>query len=489
MSIKKLLRGASVSTATEAGKAKPPSRRSKSKLQAFRKDQSGAVAILFGLMMIPTAIMLGGAVDVSRWLHARHDTIKAIDSAVLAAGRILQTSGDIQAALDAANQYYASAVADRMGLKVDTVQFVVTNNNTAITAEGQASIDTSFLKLAGINELPLLNTAETEFSEATLAVGGNAGSHVEVSMMLDVTGSMGGQKLQDMKDAAKDLIDIVVWDDQSEFTARVALAPFSAAVNAGSLGGQVLESGPFSKIVNTLSGNRTFYRASNCASERQGVEGLTDAAPTGANQVGQHYHRYGSSYCYNVQPVTPLSSNKASLKSQIDSYQASGWTAGHLGTAWAWYLMSPNWNNVLPAESQAQSYAMMSQLNENGDPLLRKVAVLMTDGEYNMQYCDGGNNSGVADKNTWTSNWHKANCDSPNGSSVDQARALCQNMKAAGIEVYSVGFQIDPNGTAAETMSLCASSEEHVFSATSGEELKQSFRAIALKISDLYLSK
>ncbi len=33
--------------------------------------------------------------------------------------------------------------------------------------------------------------------------------------------------------AAKDLIDIVVWDDQSKYTSRVALAPFSAAVNVG----------------------------------------------------------------------------------------------------------------------------------------------------------------------------------------------------------------------------------------------------------------
>src|SRR5262249_47712992 len=65
--------------------------------------------------------------------------------------------------------------------------------------------------------------------------GGNSddGTNLEISMMLDVTGSMGGQPILDLKSAAKDLIDIVVWGDQSKYTSRVALAPFAPAVNVG----------------------------------------------------------------------------------------------------------------------------------------------------------------------------------------------------------------------------------------------------------------
>ena len=40
-------------------------------------------------------------------------------------------------------------------------------------------------------------------------------------------------KIDAVKKAAKDLIDIVVWDDQSQYTSRVALAPFADAVNVG----------------------------------------------------------------------------------------------------------------------------------------------------------------------------------------------------------------------------------------------------------------
>jgi hypothetical protein len=47
--------------------------------------------------------------------------------------------------------------------------------------------------------------------------------------MLDVTGSMCSPctKIQAVQSAAKDLIDIVVWQDQSQYYSRVALAPFA----------------------------------------------------------------------------------------------------------------------------------------------------------------------------------------------------------------------------------------------------------------------
>ena len=61
------------------------------------------------------------------------------------------------------------------------------------------------------------------------------GSNVEIALMLDVTGSMCDPctKIDAVKSAAKDLIDIVVWADQSQYYSRVALAPFAEAVNAG----------------------------------------------------------------------------------------------------------------------------------------------------------------------------------------------------------------------------------------------------------------
>ena len=57
----------------------------------------------------------------------------------------------------------------------------------------------------------------------------SGGTNVETSLMLDVTGSMCQPctKIDAVKSAAKDLIDIVVWADQSKYYSRVALAPFA----------------------------------------------------------------------------------------------------------------------------------------------------------------------------------------------------------------------------------------------------------------------
>ena len=62
-------------------------------------------------------------------------------------------------------------------------------------------------------------------------------------------------------------------------------------------------------------------------------------------------------------------------------------------------------------------------------------------------------------------------------------------MKAKGVEVYTVGFQLGGNQTATDTLSSCASDASHFYNSTTGDALKAAFRDIALKISTLYLSQ
>ena len=76
-----------------------------------------------------------------------------------------------------------------------------------------------------------------------------------------------------------------------------------------------------------------------------------------------------------------------------------------------------------------------------------------------------------------------------NGCSTTQARALCTNMKAKGITVYTVGFQLGGNQTAIDTLNQCATDPTKFYNAADGEQLKQAFRDIALHLSSLYLSK
>ena len=192
----------------------------------FFSDSRGTVAIIFAMMIVLSLALAGGAIDFGRWLSAESKTINAIDASILAGGRILQLAGKTDAdAVAAATLYYSKNKTDT--LASDNTSFSVNNNE--ITSTTTSTVETPFLKAIGIDSLPVNVTAK-----AVLAAGSNAGSHIEVSMMLDTTGSMWGSKMVDLKAAAKDLIDIVVWEDQSTYQARVALAPLSYFVNVGS---------------------------------------------------------------------------------------------------------------------------------------------------------------------------------------------------------------------------------------------------------------
>ena len=62
-------------------------------------------------------------------------------------------------------------------------------------------------------------------------------------------------------------------------------------------------------------------------------------------------------------------------------------------------------------------------------------------------------------------------------------------MKAKGITIYTVGFDIDDDETAIEVMTNCASSANHAYLAATDAELQTAFREIGRKVTQLRISK
>lgn len=460
-------------------------RRAAARLNGLAKNDHGSVAIMFGLTVIIVFSIVGSAVDYGRAMLARARLQAAVDSSVLAAARVWQLENDLQLAEEKARAHFDSNKPDEPSR---VVQFTPDMVAATFTMIGETTVNTPFLGVVNIHQIVVAARGQ-----ALIAGGGNAGTNLEVSLMLDVTGSMGGSKIQDLKAAAKDLIDIVVWQDQGEFTSRVALAPFSSAINAGSTLGPQVAYNPSTSLTfkQRSNGNSTRYRTNTyCLSERTGTAAFTDAAPTGSNKIPRAYQTGSNTACVPSAPIVPMTSNKDTLKNVINGFVANGNTSGHLGTAWAWYLLSPNWASVFPTGSKPASYAMLSQTGEKGQPLLKKIAVLMTDGEYNYQYCNSTtpNTAGatIPDYDTGNSG---ANCKSPNGTATTQARALCTAMKAAGITVYTVGFEIGNSGAAFTTLQGCASEPHMFYNTTTGDELRNAFRHIATSIAAPILSR
>ena len=250
----------------------------------FANDRSANVMMLFGIFGTIAFATAGGAIDYGRWMQARYHTARALDAAVLAGGRGLQTNPAVPAeALALAKKVYDSNTSGRLAVKSDTIAFVTADNNMAVTAAGQASISTIMLGIIGIPELPLAGNAGSKFPKATITAGGGGSSNIEVAIMLDVTESMcdagigpctGGTKMQGLKDAASELVNIVVQTDQTTYKSRVGLVPFSTRIRLApnGSGGTTMEA--MTELQPTWSGYRQ-----DCTSGTT-VPGSTSESPS-----------------------------------------------------------------------------------------------------------------------------------------------------------------------------------------------------------------
>lgn len=459
----------------------------------LRRSTDGGVTVVFGVMAIVMFAMIGLAVDLGRWVNARDHTVAAIDSAVLAAGRALQTGSTAKEAKAIAAMYYKNAVASRITTENDSINFQVIDKDLAVTATGTAMLKTPFMGILGIKELPLLRVAGSDSDPSgkggdmpVARIAMDDDKHVETILMLDVSGSMQGQKLADMKTAAKDLVNIVVWDNQSKSTSRVGLVPFSADVRPpADIMSRV--SGPAQSFArSTVYRGRTYtfqFAPTTCVGERGGNKAFGDSDPATGNKnyltrvhnpVGSPSQTTANCSIHEDAEVLPLSAEKSDILSRIDKLVAQGGTAGHVGTAWAYYLLSPSWASVVKNDQKANSY---------GRKDTRKVAVLMSDGEYNYTY-----DSDQAPSSAVLGSGSDGSGSLNKKSSADQAKLLCTAMKNNGIEIYTVGFDLGGNQTAINTMKHCASSDDMFYNAEDGEDLKNAYRDIALRISKLYLS-
>lgn len=451
-------------------------------LPRFCKDGAGSLSVLMAVLGMALVVTLGAAIDLARWASARQQTLQAIDAALLAGARALQLGKSDDETIRSASSYYRDNSRNRLPLASDTISFKVVDGRIGVSAEGAAFIATYFLAIVGVQRLPLVDLAGEERATAHLPIGDKASRHLEIALALDISAPMGGQSLQDLKNAAYELVELVVWDDQSRYTARMALAPFSSAMR--------LSAGLLADVTDPSVGSirrgsnvpcyvgsewrtcfETFQRQA-CVVERIGEDAYTDAAPGPDRHLMWLFTPMRESCAAPAASlVLPLTNNKVALKSLIDALQAGGGRAGHLGTAWAWYLLSPNWAEYFEEASQPEVY---------GAADIKKIAILVIGGAFDTAYSEYGIEVGTP------------GAPEPSGAATEpsraQAAALCAGMKSRSIEVFTIGFGTAGDASAIETLNACASSAQHIYRVENGGQLKDAARDIAAKLLTVYLS-
>lgn len=196
----------------------------------FAEDTRGNIAMLFGLAMPVLMVVVVGAVDINRVSTAKVGLQDALDAAALAAARSPYTNADdIQrVGMDALRANLATQPA--MSLLESETTFVLVND-AIVVADARVNVQTL---IANIVLPPYGKVLDDELPVGVHSEVNRSTKDIEVSLVLDVTGSMGGSRLTSLKSAANSLVDLVVQDQQNINRTRMALVPYSMGVNPGS---------------------------------------------------------------------------------------------------------------------------------------------------------------------------------------------------------------------------------------------------------------
>lgn len=263
-----------------------------------------------------------------------------------------------------------------------------------------------------------------------------------------------------------------------------------------------IKDGCATRIYQNTSGTWVSKAITECVSERVGSDVTTDAAPT-TTLLGNVYPAGGYNVCGTANRITPLTNSKKALTDHINSMTVTGSTAGQVGTAWGWYMLSPAWDTIWsgfsttaddylatlnnPATNQPYGVPTYYAPSSYTAPKTSKVMVLMTDGDFNMAYC-----TGLASTNYNVSTTDiPQNCNATNGAPFDQAQALCTAIKAQHITIYTIGFDTSPSGPVATFLQTCATQpwSSHYYLVTDSASITAAFAEIAQAISKLRVTQ
>ena len=409
----------------------------------FLANEKGTFAPTFAIAAIAVMASAGIAVDYTQLSRAKTLMNQSLDAAVLAAGHEMLEGETNKAKLRKVfdNHLQANFVNHpELGYLVEVESFTANNNTGEVDASLKAPIETAFMGLIG---KPVVDVGA--YSEVKLST-----SAVEVSMVLDVTGSMNSDgKLAALKLAAGDAVDILLPKGKTNAKVRLGLVPYSEGVSLPSRLARKASGHPTRTCMTERSRNP--HNDVSPATEKVGADRRTRDCP--------------------VSVVRPLTNERSSLLSDIRNMRANGYTAGHLGISWGYYMLSDNWQQFWPNGSKPAGY----------DSRTQKIVVLMTDGEFNTYF------NGVSDPRDSDASTAKSN---------DTAKALCTDMKRPkksgdGIIIYSIAFNAPKE--AKETLQACATpadgKSQYYFDANSEQELRTAFRSIANDIKTLRLAQ
>ena len=424
---------------------------------------------MFGLCLLAVLAGAGAALDYSRMSNTNVQLQGLTDSIALAAAiGIKNEELNVSNLEEFTNSFLAQSEYPNARPVWD-----IDENGLGLTLQVDETM--TFMSLFGDNERRVSTIARVPVQER---------KDVTVALVLDTTLSMQGSKINSLKSAANELIDILTEDNTSE--TYMSVVPFTDIVKIPvSMGNEIWFEKPEDKEASFKIVNEDL--SENCRVETIGESrkrvcdvtvhtevnqtipwyGCTISRDFGFHNVPEYlthqlqgYARQG--YCADDRnTLAPMTNNAGDIKDAVRDMVPHGTTYIPAGLIWGWRTLQ-----------EAQPLTHIQQAPEN----TQKIMVLMT---------DGANEVSLGESVPWSNGiFHDG--DDINAAEMLTAQ-LCQRIKDEDIVVYTIALEVDDADTTS-LMRNCATSQAHFYDLSDETALSDAFKNIGFEVEDIRLS-
>ena len=340
------------------------------------------------------------------------------------------------------------------------------NGGSSITINGSATVTTHFASLVGYSSFTVAGAATTKWSS----------SRLRVALVLDNTGSMADHgKLGTLKTATANLLAQLQSVAAVPEDVYVSIIPFVKDVNLD----------PANYAASWIDWTDWDANNGTCSKKSWNGSGTTQSTCTGTWTHDNHNTWNGcvvdrgrssgpdpANYDTNV--VVPTTSNKSTL---FSAEQYSSCPQPAMGLSYDWSGMNRLVTNMSAVgnTNQAIGLALGWMSLTGGGPFTAPPKDPTYSYSQNIILLSDGLNT--------QDRWYTS------ASSIDARQQMtCDNIKAAGITLYTIQVNTD-NDQTSSLLQHCASSSDKFFLLTSADQILPTFNSIGANLSKLYIAR
>ncbi len=440
-------------------------------LHRFGSARDGNIAVIFAFALVPVIASVGAAVDYSRANSVKADLQAALNSTALMLSK--EAATDTENELQTKALAYLKATFNRPGAENISVSVNYSSTNgSMLVLNGSVDVPTEFMEAFGYDTVTIKGSSTAQWGTTRL----------RVALVLDNTGSMGSEnKMTALKTATTNLLTQLQNAVTITGDVYVSIIPFVKDVNLG--GGNYASDWIDWTEWDANNGTCTGYagysgwgsprKKSTCLAysgtwtpkDHQDWNGcVVDRGDSSGPNTGD----------YDTNAIAPSTSITATLYA---AEQYSSCPQAALGLSYDWSAMNTLVSNMQPDGNTNQAIGLqLGWLSLAGGGPFSAPA---KDANYNYQQVIILLTDGMNTQNRWYNDQSK----------IDERQQItCDNIKAAGITLYTIQVNTgdDPTSTLLQS---CASSSDKFFLLTTADQILTTFNAIGTNLSKLRVAK